>query len=367
MKLENLSNFLKEENGHHTTNVYIPSIKREIPLRPLTTGNVKTITRISVFNEFDLNNELLKLSLFDKLSIEHDDSCGISSETITQMDYLSFLIGIRRLLDNTLSFSFKCQNCGQEFVHKIDLEEFFSNYIEKFQRRKLIYEKIDNNDNKWKFELESYTMKDYLYYRYYLEKFKEVDTNKIDVLNEPIFLRPVLYIRNIWRNDELIEDWKDQLLSAKIKILNSLPSEILIDVKNSGLPETCLSNFIKDNFDEERLFKEVDEMIISCTICGERYTKLFELTDFFYILGYAEDNQQIYMHILETECFLIFHRWFTLDQINNMSYLDFTIYGERISTMYEEDEKRKAEEKQQNYEAMASNFEALGELLVGSE
>ena len=73
------------------------------------------------------------------------------------------------------------------------------------------------------------------------------------------------------------------------------------------------------------------------------------------------------MHILETETFLIYHRWFTLDQLNEMSYLDFTIYGERLFALYEEEEKQKAEEKQQNYEALASNFEALGELLVGSE
>ena len=73
------------------------------------------------------------------------------------------------------------------------------------------------------------------------------------------------------------------------------------------------------------------------------------------------------MHILETETFLIYHRWFTLDQINEMSYLDFTIYAERIFATYEEDEKQKAEEKQQQYDAMISNFEALGELLVGAE
>jgi hypothetical protein len=73
------------------------------------------------------------------------------------------------------------------------------------------------------------------------------------------------------------------------------------------------------------------------------------------------------MHILETETFLIYHKWFTLNQINEMSYLDFTIYGERIFSLYEEEEKQKAEEKQQNYDAIASNFEALGDLLIGSE
>lgn len=42
-----------------------------------------------------------------------------------------------------------------------------------------------------------------------------------------------------------------------------------------------------------------------------------------------------------------------------MSWLDFGIYVERIYKLYEEDEKRKAEEKRQKYEAMNANFEAL--------
>jgi hypothetical protein len=71
------------------------------------------------------------------------------------------------------------------------------------------------------------------------------------------------------------------------------------------------------------------------------------------------------MHILETETFLIYHRWFTLDQLNEMSYLDFTIYGERLFTLYEEEEKQKAEEKQQNIDAMNANFEALANVFTG--
>jgi hypothetical protein len=281
MKLNDLKLFLNEENGQHTTNIYIPSIKREIALKPLTTANVKTLSRIGIFNEFDLNNELLKLSLFDKMSIETKESCGIDSESLTQIDFLSFLIGIRRLLDNTLAFSFTCQECEKEFTHSIDLEAEFSKYIFSYQRKQIMFEKIDNNDVIWKFELESYTMKDYLYYRYYIERLKEIDVNNPDLLNEGAFIRPVLYIRNIWRNEELIEDWKDQLLSAKIKLLNALPSEIILDVKNSKETDACLSNFIKDNFDEEKLFQDIEKIQVVCPNCGETYEGLFSFDDFF--------------------------------------------------------------------------------------
>lgn len=281
MKLDDLKLFLNEETTQNTITIYIPSIKKEISLKPLTTANVKTLSRIGIFNEFDLNNELLKLSLFDKMSVETKEECGVDSETLTQIDFLSFLIGIRRLLDNALAFSFTCQECEENFTHSIDLEAEFSKYIFSYQKKQIMFEKIDNNDVIWKFELESYTMKDYLYYRYYIERLKEIDVNNPDLLNEASFIRPVLYIKNIWRNDEQIEDWKDQILSTKIKLLNALPSEVILDVKNTELTDACLSNFIKDNFDEEKLFQDIEKMQVECPHCNELYEGLFSFDDFF--------------------------------------------------------------------------------------
>lgn len=281
MKFDDLKTFLNDDNGQHTTNIYIPSIKRDIPFKPLTTANVKTLSRIGILTDFDLNNELLKLALFDKLTIEKKESCGIDADSLTQVDFLSFLIGLRRLMDNTLTFSFTCQNCDKEFKHTLDLEAEFSSYIYGYQRKKFFFEKIDKNDVIWKFELESYTMKEYLYYRYYIERMKEIDTNNPDVINEGSFIRPVLYIKNIWKNDELIEDWREQILSNKIKLLNMLPSEIIIDIKNTDEPTDCLASFIRHNFDEEKMFTDIDKLEVTCPECGEVYNGLFDFDDFF--------------------------------------------------------------------------------------
>ena len=53
--------------------------------------------------------------------------------TLTQIDFLSVLIGLRKLLDNTVSFSFTCPKCNHEFNHTIDLEEKFLDFIYDFQ------------------------------------------------------------------------------------------------------------------------------------------------------------------------------------------------------------------------------------------
>lgn len=283
MRFDDITKFLKEESGQHTTNIYIPSIKRDVPFKPLTTSDVKTLARIGLFNEFDINNELLKLALFDKLVIESKESCGIDSDSLTQIDFLAFLIGIRRLMNNELSFSFTCRKCEKKFDHSIDLETEFSNYIFNFERKDTTFEKIDHQDVIWRFELTDYTMKDYLYYRYYIDRLKDIDSNNPDILNEASFARPVLYIKKIYRNDEEIEDWPEQMLANKIKLLNMLPNEVILDPRTHKRfdPKSCLSNFIIDTFDEEKLFKDIEKMSVKCPNCGEEYSGVFKFDDFF--------------------------------------------------------------------------------------
>jgi len=261
----------------------MPSIKRDVPFKPLTTADVKTLSRIGIFNEFDLNNELLKLSLFDKLVIESKETCGLDADSLTQVDFLSFLIGIRKLMNNELSFSFTCKKCEKKFDHTIDLETEFSSYIFNFERKNTVFEKMDNAGNIWKFELTDYTMKDYLYYRYYIDRLKDIDSNNPDILNEASFIRPVLYIKKIYRNDEEIEDWPEQLISNKIRLLNMLPNEVMLDPKTNKKfdPNSCLSNHIIDSFDEEKMFSDIEKMSVKCPNCGEEYSGMFKLDDFF--------------------------------------------------------------------------------------
>lgn len=64
---------------------------------------------------------------------------------------------------------------------------------------------------------------------------------------------------------------------------------------------------------------------------------------FFYVLGFPEDNRNLFSSILEAETYLLYFRWLTLDQINKMSYLDFQIYSDKIFQLKEAEEKAKAE------------------------
>ena len=283
MKLSTALQNIQNERQTNTVTVYMPSLHKDIKIRSLTTDDLKTLSRIGVFNEFDLNNELLKLYLFDKLLAEDKEFCPLNSDNLTQLDFLSFIISLRKLLNNDLLFEFTCQQCGTHFQHKLDLESEFSDFIFNYQPKTLIFEKLDNSDNIWKFEVKSFTMKNYLYYRYYVEKLKEIDINNPDLLNEEKFLRPMLYISKIYKNDEEIEDWQDQLLGTKIKFFNSLPAELIINPTGEDDDSNeFLSQFIKNNFDEEKFIKAIDNIEIKCTNpeCGEVYTGLYTFDDF---------------------------------------------------------------------------------------
>lgn len=75
MKLNKFSNFLQENTGDTTSNIFIPSIGRYVAFKSLSVADVKTIARLSILPFFDLNNELVKLSIFDKLILEDEESC----------------------------------------------------------------------------------------------------------------------------------------------------------------------------------------------------------------------------------------------------------------------------------------------------
>lgn len=286
MKLGDLKNLLKEESGQHTTNIFIPSIQRDVPFKPITTADVKTLARIGLLNEFDINNEMVKLALFDKLAVESKETCGIDADSLLPIDFLSFLIGVRKLLNNELAYNFTCKQCNKKFEHKIELEELFNKYIFGFKPMKTSYEKIDNNNNIWRFDLEDFTMKDYLYFRYYIEKLSEIDTNNPDVINEAIYARPILYIKAIYKNEEKVEDWDEHILPDKIQLINLLPSEIMLDSRikrDSDIidPKASLSNFISETFGFEKMFREISNMTIQCPHCGQTYGGVFKFDDFF--------------------------------------------------------------------------------------
>lgn len=294
MKIKDAVKILSEPTGQHLEQIYVPSLGRNVLFKPLTTADVKTLTRMSITDDFDINIEGLKLGLFDKLCTEDLSNTevktedgkilypAVSSSTITQIDYLSFLIGIRQMLKNEVTYSFTCkkENCNTKFNHIIKLDEEFADTIYDFKRQTEFFEKVDEKTNKiWKFELTNFSMSDYIYFRYFMEKLREKDENSPDVTFEMKFVRPILYIKNIWIDDEIIEDWQSLLFPDKLSFWNKIPPDLTINT--IGTNNDTLYDFIRTTFAEEKLEDKINNLIVTCPNCGTKYGGIFSFENFF--------------------------------------------------------------------------------------
>lgn len=292
MTLEDAKKTMNQINGKHLEQIYIPSLGRTVFFKPLTTADAKSLTRISFDGSFDVNVEMLKLSLFDALctedlsKIEIKDENGVvypslESKTLTEVDYLSFLCGIRQLLDSDVSYSLTCQNkeCKQIWKHVVKVQEIFKDQIKNFKRQTAFFEKEDEKTgNIWKFELTNFNMVDYFYFRYMINAIKEKDPNSPEVINEGKYVRPILYIKNIWLNDEKIDDWNNIVLPDKLEFYNQIAPSVTI---NSREKEENLYEFIQKTFIEQTIEKKMLNYTVKCPKCGREYGGVFQLENFF--------------------------------------------------------------------------------------
>jgi len=332
---DNFKNILNSNSGQHLDSIYIPSASRYMLFKAISVGQVKTLSRLDMFDNFDLNVELLKLSLFDALLVEDSTSTNVNSNTITQIDYLAFLIGIKQLITTELTFKCECKICSQAFSHKIYLDKEFYSFFHDFKKQNLIFEKTDLDKNLWKFELSNFTMKNYLYFEYVLNELKEKNKDDISYAS----LKQLLYIENIYLNNEVIEDWQEKIITDKLKFFNNIPAFITINTSNND----CLLKFIEDNFMEEKIIQHVNDIKIVCPKCKNEYSNIYNFNDFFYVLGLHNDNGEIFTNIFNAEAQLIYNKWLTPHDINNMSYLDFKLCTETIFNL--EEARQKQEEK----------------------
>lgn len=309
MKLTDAVNMLKQAKGQHLDQIYIPSAQKTLMFNPLSTSDIKTLTRISFLEEFDLNVELIKLALFDKLCVDDLSETGIvidetneegevigkkeikppiSSKTITQIDYLAFLIGLRQMLDNSLTYSLKCPNhdCQHEFEYTLNLEDEFNEEIFEFKPQHFKVNIADPDTTfVWTFELENFSMYDYLHFRYMMKKIEQADGENPDILYETRFTKPILYIKNIYINDEMIEDWVDLSLPDKLMFYNKIPPKVLFNLVGSTWkkdPEqVALCDFIEENFIEEKLNLKIYNLMIRCPKCENEIRGAFNFDNFF--------------------------------------------------------------------------------------
>lgn len=290
MKIQDVVAFLNQSTGQHFEKIWIPTQKKDIAFKPLITSDVKTLLRTSNVSEFDLTNEIFKLSLFDKLIIDTD--IPINSKNINKIDYLSFLMGLRQILGNSVKFKFTCLHCNKVFEYEVDLEDLFGEFLMDFDIETQTQEYIYNDSKthiEWHFELKNYSMMDYLFYKYYMDKLKDLDQSNSENVIGKRYIVPILYCDNIWfkvgDESEIIEDWKNLEIQDKIEFFNKhIPTKMMIDVasKDKRIEET-LPEFVENRFAEYQIENIINKLKVKCPNidCGKEFIGAFEVDSFF--------------------------------------------------------------------------------------
>ena len=185
------------------------------------------------------------------------------------------------MLNNDITYTYTCyqDDCGKQFDHTVKLDEEFNDLIYNFKRQTETYELTDKVGHIWKFKLTNFAMNDYLYFRYFMDRLQDADEDSPEIVYETKFVRPILYIKEIYLNDEIIEDWNELLLPDKLAFWNKIPPEITIN--DLGTNNNTLYNFISKTFIEEQLLKHIDNIKVTCPHCGMEYGGMYSFDNFF--------------------------------------------------------------------------------------
>ena len=286
MKLSDAERTIEEANGKHLQRIYVPSIQQFVYFLPLQTDHVKLLTRMQMIDFFDISIQFLKLGLFDKLCTTDLSDRGITSKTLTLFDYMSFLIGIRRMLKNDVIFTFTCKKCYKKFTNTIALDEYFDEDLQRFRPQTLEFQTVDEVTNTiWKFQLKNFTMQNYLYYKYVLNQLQQKNPQNVKLLNDSKWMRFILYIDRIWLNNQEIDDWRQLSFPTKLSFFNKIPPNVTF---NQSVTNTTLCKFIQDNFAEEALQRKIASTTVKCPHCQTIYRGVYKIDNFFIFSGFRK-------------------------------------------------------------------------------
>jgi hypothetical protein len=118
MDIRNAINVLKESQGGHSYDIYVPSLEKEIAFKSLKIGQLKTL------NKFAISDEDKFYKALSSLILELSDS-AIDLSEINEIDRVLILSEIKK--NNTTSpesIKMTCSECESEFSHDLEIDNY---------------------------------------------------------------------------------------------------------------------------------------------------------------------------------------------------------------------------------------------------
>lgn len=118
MDIRNAINVLKESQGGHTYEIYVPSLEKEVTFRALKIGQLKTL------NKFAIDNDDKFYAALSSLIVDLSDE-AVDLKEINELDRVLILSGIKK--NNTTSpesMDMTCSQCEHEFSHELNIDNY---------------------------------------------------------------------------------------------------------------------------------------------------------------------------------------------------------------------------------------------------
>jgi len=252
MNIEEARTLLQSTGGQQ---FYIPSIKRDLLFKHLTTGIQKVIGRTLLSGVDNYHADLSRLGLFDEMLLE--GTREHKSSQLTVIDVIAFVAQIKATTNKTAERDIECPACSVGATLTIDLEKVIEN-CKKYEFKRLTIG-LETADKKYEFLLRDIKWIDDLI----LKQSTNILRNELSetLLESSIFYaynKVCLYIESIKINGDEVksnsgESFHKWEVPDRIAFFDHLPQKITI----SDEEDSSLINVVKKEFDETIITSDI--------------------------------------------------------------------------------------------------------------
>jgi len=273
MLTTDFTKIMEKSNGTYIYKGFIPSLKKHVDLLSMTTGQVKTVVKSALSDEYNMNEDLKKLNLIAELLLDDEDTEEIDITTLKFVDIVSLLSAIR--INNPVSeasFQYECPKCDKKFEFSLDFERIEKNCKEyNLLKHELKFKTKD--DNEIKIILRDPDMLNEISFNIYCKQIMDVENMSDDEKTTAILTSVhIKYISEIFINDDKVENFNELKFMEKMEFLEKMPSNIIYG--KDGILKT-ITNLLEG---ETPLFEK-----IACKYCETEIEGGLTLESFFIV------------------------------------------------------------------------------------
>ena len=240
---------MEDSSGESISEIYIPSLEKSVSFKPLTVGMQKSISKMSLDYDLDIDYQFIKLSILQTLCMDDE----INFNSLTEIDFIDMLAQLRvNNFTEPVKLVINCGKCSKQFNMDVNMEQIIKS-CKKFENKSLVVEKkitIKDKETIFKFELQESTIISNLEYLKYIEVINKEEQEVVNINNSRVLAYPLKFIKNIYINDQqIVKQDNGEILNfsqlsmiEKIDFIDNLPPKLYSE-KRDGVLQTTLQEF----------------------------------------------------------------------------------------------------------------------------